>query len=857
MKQFILLIALIITFTCNSNATIEESTQDALITKGSYTLTGTFGAYDFSDAKSAFDWAFTSTNGTSYQLQGKPPSDTDVFGWKKVSIATPTPAWYMISLGDDVDGDGSKKFDWVLLSTNLEKKAAYKLKGETESGTFDYSKKLDIDYVVEGSNVTIISDAKVPLLYNYNDDKSSLYTLPTVAVNQYEDIQRALNRVKNDKKAFDSTLAGFIGSLFLDAIPTDSFASYAPRGEMKSKIVSVKNSTVDYSDYVLKADIDFNAIVDSNDLELLSTALFKGYESSEYDVNGDGEVNTADIVYLIARFGSEIKSYDFYTTSGEKLSLASRSVDEARSFTYSGDETRIMVVAKDINGASGFERGLSDSDDVWYKQTGWILQNSDTLTLNRKMRRLYSSRGISSEEFLKKDNIYLLGWSYSVDYYGNLNLPSNMVHSLMNSSLSSYFNDVIEMNSYGFSKTNMKHPPQRTYTERKIRYNIGSLVDQDNQYIESHIMNSTYTKNGKVITVRDILFIVERLYYSLADKLLAGTITTRTPTTDAKGTVIIERIGPEPKGLEFEPETIDDLGMFGFTDVPFGDYSIDYLDECLCHKVLDEHYIFENENSELDYTIDLEKVKITLQLLDRDNQPISGESIALLAKACVNSDDEEKSFNATTDSSGNVIFDNVPIGDYTVFVGDKENSSINVCSEYVGTLYPDPLWDIDITFTGRFCDYEKSIKKVKIANTSDATKAWPTNNSYPFPLESDYGGKVLVNTSYYTGEEYGISLQYHPDGIYSSYSKGLSIVPEAIEEMLEEDKCAGDTWFGDPKMQEWIGINTVLDASQTAAFYKHEAFTLHDAGEWINNNPHKNQNPDGFSTLTVTFTPSN
>jgi hypothetical protein len=138
-------------------STIEELTQDALISKRSYPITGTFGAHDFADAQPAFDWAFTLTNGTSYQLQGNPPNEGDVFGWKAVSIEPPVPAWYMFSLGEDVDGDGSKKFDWVLLSTDINKKAAYKLKGETPTGTFDYSDKLDIDYTIQNNQVTISS----------------------------------------------------------------------------------------------------------------------------------------------------------------------------------------------------------------------------------------------------------------------------------------------------------------------------------------------------------------------------------------------------------------------------------------------------------------------------------------------------------------------------------------------------------------------------------------------------------------------------------------------------------------------------------------------------------------------------
>ncbi len=144
------------------NAYAYTPTEDALLNKGIYTIDGTFGSYDFSDAEAAFDWAFTTANGTSYQLQGVAPTSNDLFGWKAVNITTPEPKWYMFSLGNDVDGDGSKKFDWVLLSANLNNKSVYKLAGVADNQTFKYSAKLDIDYSVNGNTITINNSNYTP-----------------------------------------------------------------------------------------------------------------------------------------------------------------------------------------------------------------------------------------------------------------------------------------------------------------------------------------------------------------------------------------------------------------------------------------------------------------------------------------------------------------------------------------------------------------------------------------------------------------------------------------------------------------------------------------------------------------------
>ena len=160
MKVLKLLFLSFFVLTCLHASSAEDVVKDALVSKKIYTISGTFGTHDFPESESAFDWAFTLPDGTSYQLQGKAPSDNDVFGWKEVSIKRPVPAWYMIFLGSDVDGDGNTKFDWVLLSTDMSAKSVYKLKGVTSSGTFDYTDAIDVDYSVDGNTITIEDNSR-------------------------------------------------------------------------------------------------------------------------------------------------------------------------------------------------------------------------------------------------------------------------------------------------------------------------------------------------------------------------------------------------------------------------------------------------------------------------------------------------------------------------------------------------------------------------------------------------------------------------------------------------------------------------------------------------------------------------
>jgi len=130
-------------------------TEDALLNNTDYTLAGTFGPHDFPplNDNDPFDWAFTTASGEVFQLKGTALTADNPFGWARVNITPPTPTWYMFQLHEDVDGDGSLRYDWVLLSANMQHKSAYKLAGVTAAGNFAYSQPLSIDYTVTANTI--------------------------------------------------------------------------------------------------------------------------------------------------------------------------------------------------------------------------------------------------------------------------------------------------------------------------------------------------------------------------------------------------------------------------------------------------------------------------------------------------------------------------------------------------------------------------------------------------------------------------------------------------------------------------------------------------------------------------------
>ncbi|MEA1919737.1 MAG: hypothetical protein U9N52_07850 [Campylobacterota bacterium] len=132
---------------------LEETVAGLLISQESYMIGGSFGRHDFAGVERAFDWAFTTPRGSSFQLQGVPATSGDVFGWAEADIPTPTPAWYMFPLNVDMDDDGSMMFDWILASADMNNKMVVKLSGVSRTGEFLYSHQIDVDYSVSDGEI--------------------------------------------------------------------------------------------------------------------------------------------------------------------------------------------------------------------------------------------------------------------------------------------------------------------------------------------------------------------------------------------------------------------------------------------------------------------------------------------------------------------------------------------------------------------------------------------------------------------------------------------------------------------------------------------------------------------------------
>jgi hypothetical protein len=226
------LISLFFLWILSFNALHAYSALEDLLLSKTHPVAGTFGSYDFKNTPSSFDWAFTTSMGTSYQLQGNEATEDDLFGWKEVSITTPKAAWAMFPL--DVDGDGSVgKFEWILVGSSSE--AVYKLSGISEEGTFEYSDRIALHYSVANGVVTF-STQELPTPVAPTQDSGS--TTPKQATNVVQTTMALIGTTSALTRSLGSlsTLAGAASLRSRSALRTATTKSCSNGGAMTTDI---------------------------------------------------------------------------------------------------------------------------------------------------------------------------------------------------------------------------------------------------------------------------------------------------------------------------------------------------------------------------------------------------------------------------------------------------------------------------------------------------------------------------------------------------------------------------------------------------------------------------------------------
>jgi len=730
--------------------------------------------------------------------------------------------------------------------------------------------------ITQESNTTgYVEDYTETLTYNYNQDESAIQELLPLYVNQYEVVQNRLDRLQSDEEAFDNYYEWYVSQLVSTQRAIDSHPSYAPRGQSKSLIVNVTNGEIDYGHYKLIGDIDHNGEVDFDDEQQLKEALANGFSDTQYDLNGDGNIDTKDIIDLLARIGTEIKSFDFYTLQGEKLEIPSRSFSDTRLIRYTGSEQQVMVVAKDRNGVSGFTTGLSDMDQLWYvgvsteKQQRIIHKEEEGLdaTNPEKIAFVREALAFLGEEEPQK---YLLGWKISIKFNTNDGLDRYGLEDMD----TFYFSRLEEKINPHFRDTNMGNPTNRVLEKGRYLYHIGAgrytveesadikhSFDLSIGSFESHVKSLRKTLaystriNGQTVTIKTVAHASSVVFTSKADKTLEGKITKEGEEVTGKH-LKAKRIGPDPQEESYESNLED--STYTLENIPFGAYELRYEDPCGCQQLLEDKFVFKKERSK-DLSIDKQEVTVKLTIRDSDNDLLIGKNIRLESELCM---EEEKSFVDISDDEAKVKFENVPIGKYKIYVEDKESRVIQVCDHFDGEALGEQLWDINISHRGNNVG-NWNWTKIKIGLPDDPTVSSeefynfmldPENRDkqppFPYDLSSPLENRiVLTDTSVFPSNTYNESfeLRYQYDHYCIWYD--FFINDDGLNMPAVYCRDSDFPIYND------LGYDGRLTSSEIASLRAYEKFTIIREGS----------DPVGFvdgvfqkvpATLTITFTPN-
>jgi len=573
--------------------------------------------------------------------------------------------------------------------------------------------------------VTLEDNSNVTPLYNYSSDGTLIRTLDNSQVNQYEEIEILLEKLKNDQKhtEFDAKIDQFVNNILTFNRPVDAIPSYAPRGANKSLLVEVNNGQIDYSSYQLKGDVNGDYHVDFEDIKALKTALFEGSSDLQYDSNGDGRIDIKDIVYTTAHLNSEIAYFDFYDTQKHRLDIPQRTINDPKTVTYSGSASTILVVAKDENGASGYINGeLSDSSLEWYHQSGWQIEEiSETNTSKSTIMKKSANEiiiGTSREVVNIEPDPYLLGWKFSIKYTTTGGLEAFESEQYGIESWRWFFEGEIEpkIKSH-FMKTKMEQPIIKYFNNMQYIYQIGSRMGKTNEVkAKDFIFKYNYTLDGKRVTLKRIVEACSVLFESQADKTFKAIINT---SETIKGKATLKRVGPTPKEEEFEGEVNDN--EIEVKNVPFGAYDVEIKTQCGCKIELEKAKVFEDESGIFNLSLDSNKLKaqkLTLIVTDNHNQPLENKEVELDPKDCLDQGRGSNSFfssqTGTTDNVGQVDFEDILIGEYRVLVDGKYIQDIHFCENDVQEVTIDPLWRLKVEMNSECLEGTATVKKFSL-----------------------------------------------------------------------------------------------------------------------------------------------
>ncbi len=751
----------------------------------------------------------------------------------------------------------------------------------------------------QNGNGTKVGELKLNKSFENPDYQLSdnLILIGSYYLNQYQSIQDQLGVLKsqNKQQEFIGLLDKYFSDLLLVTKPVDDMPSYAPRGELKSKLINVVNGKLDYSDYVLKGDFNNDGLIDTDDLEDFKQALYAQdpAQLSKYDINGDGVLDSKDLLELTAQLLTEIAYYDFYSPTGQKLNIPTRKYTEDKVIDYNGSETQILVVAKDINKASSFSDQdsikLSDDAEVWYKKykdKKLVPVTSTTAGANNSIKTMSANVAPSNitpmanatptitghdesiinaiesidktiEESLDLNHPYLVGLEYRLILTSTTGVDAVTNQKTFEDPLNDIGTKIYEHfnTDLGFplkieadKNTNFGKPSKMSSTSDIRIYKIG--MENDN-FIYGGKANSQIVpymikdENGKTLK-KVIGWLIADVFTTtyISHKEHGFTANVKDLAGGAvKGTFHADRYGPVP---EIDDNKKEGNGTFYIPDLAFGGYDFSFENECGCPVPLNPNQkdvTKDNEKVNFNVTKMQKDINVKLNYKDKDGKPIKNKLIHVQETAkCRSKGHVPGGMMRKTDDNGVVNF----VGNFTSGEFLIDGKKYNFCENTDKDMTGKKLWDVRVDYDydlisnvsgvdGEHYEVHKTFTDVEIATVEDKAKSFTANSNAtalpPTPFIFNDEGGYRVK---YLGMQDEFALVYTMNGQRMVGDDGVTAIIDPKKYCIGvNDILPGTGQCGTTDHSGFNGkMQAYLDDGQVEKLKNHQAFTYTGQGTY-------------------------
>jgi hypothetical protein len=568
--------------------------------------------------------------------------------------------------------------------------------------------------------------------YDYDSDHTALYALHQKQCNEW---QSKFNTEEFNSSSPNSKIDKYLTFAYSAMGSAKSeYLIYAPRGGAGDFTIDVTDGSIELFGYKLPGDVDGDFNVTNQDLKSIASMISLGIYIPNYDVNKDGSLDSRDLLYAVARLGSQVSSFDFYTADGKSLGISpiivkSGNLIKGTSIT----SQKVRVIARDENGASS-SSNINITKDEWYK--------SYFLGRKRTLFKETNQCNIDTDSFLallsRPEKKYVIGVAHKIALAGTYK-ENGIVKDTFN--LSNCFNNLKWM--YLASKTHKDFVPTNMGYIVKFGSNDTIFVVEDGYHLSAEVSKNLKLVNedsmefpreihSREITIKKRIerpnkpsinihtFLEITSVYIESDKKYNAKGDIKRNASDKYqdcGNIKFNRFGPAQQRDEEEKKIQNNgssISHYSFDSIlSMGHYNSELIWPYGNDYPLGRNFIVKKEGNTFDYRIPWQPKSVKGHLYDPYNNPIPNKKLTLVSTC----DATLKKYTTTKDD-GSFEFKDVDIGEYKIVNENGEQKAIvaQKGSEVEKDIKDKSTWKITVEFVGQSGVFANHKMKIVLKN---------------------------------------------------------------------------------------------------------------------------------------------